>query len=69
MKKAAPAALGALVLLLATACGGSDETTADTETVTTSVAKAISTPAAGSSPRTTPSAWPRSSSPSSAWRS
>lgn len=43
MKKVAPAVLGALVLLLATACGGSDTDQLDA-TITGNVAKAISTP-------------------------
>ncbi len=44
MKKAAPAVLGVLVLLLATACGGDDATGKLNATITGNVAKAITTP-------------------------
>lgn len=44
MKKAAPAVLGVLVLLLATACGGDDATGEQNATITGNVAKAITTP-------------------------
>lgn len=44
MKKAVHATLGALVLLVATACGGDDAKDDLTATITTNVAKAISTP-------------------------
>jgi hypothetical protein len=44
MKKAGPAVLGVLVLLVATACGGDDAKDQLTATITTNVAKAISTP-------------------------
>jgi hypothetical protein len=44
MKKAVPAALGAFVLLLVTACGGDDAADKLTATITSNVAEAISTP-------------------------